>query len=144
MMKKLILTRTKSLQPNAKSEMDLELVSTQMLKQILSSRDKSDAKAVEDAANTASEGVLARHAESGSYEIIDEAEFETLLGIQENLPELRRPADVTMRPLCDYAEKNHFSLVSSKALRRALGDDPESAGDDEHRVAGLDANLAPG
>jgi len=138
MTKKLTLTRPNRRGERPGRETELELVSTQMLKQILSSRNTSDAKAVEDAANTASEGVLARHATSGIYEIIDEEEFESLLGKCDELPELRRPADVTLRPLCDYAEKNHFSLVSSRALRRALGGDEESAADGEPGVAGFD------
>ena len=138
MTKKLTLTRPNCRGTDRDSDTELELVSTQMLKQILSSRDTADAKAVEDAANTASEGVLARHARSGIYEIIDEQEFEMLLDDCEELPELRRPADVTLRPLCDYAENNHFSLVSSRALRRALGDDDESGADGEPGVAGFD------
>lgn len=136
---KLTLTRPNGRSENPSRDTELELVSTQMLKQILSSRDTSDAKAIEDAANTASEGVLARHATSGIYEIIDEEEFEMLLGKCSDLPELRRPSDVTLRPLCDYAEKNHFSLVSSRALRRALGGDEESAADGEPSVAGFDS-----
>ena len=138
MTKKLTLIRPDGRGTSRDRDTELELVSTQMLKQILSSRDTADAKAVVDAANTASEGVLARHSRSGIYEIIDEREFEMLLDDCEELPELRRPADVTLRPLCDYAENNHFSLVSSRALRRALGGDEESAADGEPGVAGFD------
>ena len=135
MTKKLTLTRPDS--QGTSGDTELELVSTQMLKQILSSRDTTDARAVEDAANSASEGVLARHARSGIYEIIDEEEFEMLLNECDELPELRRPADVTLRPLCDYAENNYFSLVSSRALRRALGGNDESAADGEPGVTGF-------
>jgi hypothetical protein len=137
-MKRLTLTRLNSRGSSSDNDTELELDSTQMLKQILSSRDTADAKAVEDAANTASEGVLARHSRSGIYEIIDEQEFEMLLDDCEDLPELRRPTDVTLRPLCDYAENNYFSLVSSRALRRALGGDEETAADGEPGVGGFD------
>ena len=44
---------------------EVELVSTQMLKQILSSKDLENRKGVADAAKTDSEGVLARNPETG-------------------------------------------------------------------------------
>jgi hypothetical protein len=123
-MKKLVLQRK-----HGRSDPDddeLELVSTQMLKQILSSRNRGEAHAVGLAARTASEGVLVRH-RGGEYEIIDDDEFEDLIAGRDGLPQLSRPPDVTERPLCDYAESGRFSLVSSRALRRALDDDDEPA-----------------
>ena len=116
-MKRVVLERIGA---NEESEVDeLELVSTQMLKQILSSRNREEAHAVESAARTASEGVLVRHP-SGSYEIIDDEEFSRLTDGRSGLPELSRPADVTSKPFYDYEENDHFSLVSSRALRRAI------------------------
>lgn len=103
---------------------ELELVSTQMLKQILSSRNRDEARAVKSAAKTASEGVLVRHRD-GQYEIIDDEEFDEMIAAHEEFPRLDRPADVTMRPLCDYADSGRFSLVSSRALRRVLDDDED-------------------
>lgn len=121
-MKKVVLERIGAID---KSQVDeLELVSTQMLKQILSSRNREEAHAVESAARTASEGVLVRH-RSGSYEIMDDEEFSRLTDGRSGLPELSRPADVTSKPLYDYEENDHFSLVSSRALRRVLASQKE-------------------
>ena len=121
-MKRLLLERRHGL---GKSEDDeLELVSTQMLKQILSSRNRDEARAVKSASKTASEGVLVRHRD-GQYEIIDDEEFDEMIAGHDDFPRLDRPSDVTIRPLCDYADSGRFSVVSSRALRRALDDDED-------------------
>jgi len=115
---------------------ELELVSTQMLKQILTSRQKSDLKAVQQAANGATDGILVR-ARDGHYEVLADDEFERLIGDVADLPQLSRPRDVTERPLCDYAESGRFSLVTSRALRRVLSDD-EAEADTETDAAPFD------
>lgn len=108
---------------------NLELVSTQMLKVMLSSRDDADRKAIEQAADSATEGVLARHPESGSFEIISEEELEKILEVNDDLPKISRPADATIEPLHDYVDDEQLSLVSTQALRRVLctDDDEEDA-----------------
>jgi len=105
---------------------DLELVSTQMLKHMLSSRDKSDRDAIEKVADTAAEGVLARNSRNGQFEIIDDDDLQTILDANKGLPRLDRPVDVTLEPLKDYADDEHLSLVSTHALQKVL-----SKGDDE-------------
>lgn len=122
-MKRLLLERHQSL--GEPKDEELELVSTQMLKTILSSRNRDEARAVKTAARTASEGVLVRHRD-GHFEIIDDEEFDEMIAGHDDFPRLERPADVTLRPLCDYAESGRFSLVSSRALRRALDDDDDA------------------
>ena len=99
---------------------DLELVSTQMLKQILSSRDASERQAIEKLANTPVDGVLARDPGNGQFEIIDDDDLRAILDATEGLPQLDRPADVTLQPLRDYADDEHLSLVSTQALRKVL------------------------
>ena len=109
----------------------LELVSTQILKQILSSNDAENREAVKEAAKTNSEGVLARDPVTGYFEIIEEDELQAILDSGQDLPKLSRPADVTLEPLRDYADSDHLSLVSTQALRRVLVSDDENEESDE-------------
>jgi len=111
---------------------ELELVSTQMLKQMLTSRDESDRKAIEEATDVATEGVLARNPSNGQFEIIEDDELQAILNENQGLPKLSRPADATLEPLRDYADDDQLSLVSTQALRKVLGDDGE---DEEQPVA---------
>jgi hypothetical protein len=108
---------------------ELELVSTQILKQILSSNDAANRKGVEEAAKLTGDGVLARDPATGYFEIIDDDELQAIVDSGQDLPKLSRPADVTVAPLHDYAESEHLSLVSIQALRRVLdgGDEQEEA-----------------
>lgn len=104
---------------------ELELVSTQMLKQILSSRDSSDRIAIKHASDTATDGVLARDPNNGQYEIIGDDDLQAILDANQGLPKLTRPADATYKPLRDYADETELSLVSTQALRKILIDDFE-------------------
>ena len=104
---------------------ELELVSTQMLKQILSSNDAENRKAVKEAAMTSREGVLARDPATGYFEIIEDDELQAILDSGQDLPKLSRPSDVTVEPLHDYADDDQLSLVSTQALRRVIVDDDE-------------------
>ena len=109
--------------PNESAE--LELVSTQMLKQMLASRDTSERDAIELVADTAIDGVLARDPINGQFEIIDDDDLQAILDANEGLPKLTRPADATLGPLKDYADDERLSLVSTQALRRVLNHDDE-------------------
>ena len=102
---------------------ELELVSTQMLKQILSSKDFENRQGVFDAAKKDGEGVLARDPQTGFFVILDEDELKAIVESGQDLPKLNRPSDVTAAPLHDYADSEHLSLVSVRALRRVLDDD---------------------
>lgn len=104
---------------------ELELVSTQMLKQMLASRDASERAAIKQVADTAIEGVLARDPSNGQFEIIDDEDLKTILDENDGLPRMTRPADATLEPLKDYADDDRLSLVSTQALRRVLNDDDE-------------------
>ena len=117
----------------------LELVSTQTLKQILSSSDQQNRKAIEEAANTATDGVLARDPATGYFEIIDDADLQVILDTNSDLPKLTRPVDVTLEPLHDYADDESMSLVTTMALRNVLakGDD-DSLAETEVDSSGMD------
>ena len=113
---------------------EVELVSTQMLKQILSSNDPENRKAIEAAAKTAGDGVLARNPETGYFEIIDNDELREILDSSQNLPKLSRPSDVTAEPLHDYADSDHLSMVGTEALRRVLDDDNQEEDSEPAKV----------
>lgn len=109
---------------------ELELVSTQMLKVMLSTRDDTDRKAIEAAARSSADGVLARHPESGRFEIIEDDELQAILDVNQGLPRISRPADATLEPLKDYADDDQLSLVSTQALRKVLDDDSADSAND--------------
>ena len=111
---------------------ELELVSTQMLKVMLTSRDDTDREAIREAANTETEGVLARNPDNGGFEIIDDDELQAILDVNQGLPKISKPSDATVEPLRDYADDEGLSLVSTQALRKVLKhDDDVSANDPE-------------
>ena len=123
-------------QPDAARSGELELVSTQILKQILSSNDVENRKAVKEVAMTTGEGVLARDPATGYFEIIEDDELQAIVDSGQALPKLSRPSDVTVEPLHDYADCDHLSLVSTHALRRVLGDD-----DDEQKAESAEVDV---
>jgi hypothetical protein len=99
---------------------ELELVSTQALRVILKSNDQKARKAIEAAARSGNEGVLARNPASGTFEIIEDADLQAILDNARDLPPVTRPADVTLVPLSDDPGVE-LSLVSTQALRKVLG-----------------------
>ena len=113
---------------------ELELVSTQMLKRILTSRDDTERKAVESAANTSADGVLARHPASGRFEVIEDEELQAILDNNKGLPEISRPADAMLEPLRDYVEDDKLSLVSTQALRKVLNNADDDKDDSDIAV----------
>jgi carboxylesterase type B len=117
----------------------LELVSTQTLKHILASSNDQNRNAIADAADTATDGVLARDPATGFFEIIDDADLQTILDSNSDLPQLSRPVDVTLEPLRDYADNENLSLVTTLALRKVLStDDNESSPESEFDSSGMD------
>ena len=109
---------------------ELELVSTQMLKVMLTSKDENDRKAIEAAAAGNDNGVLARIPGSGSFEIIRDDELDEILAANDDLPKISKPADATVEPLKDYPDDEQLSLVSTQALRRVLGDEQNDTAED--------------
>lgn len=125
---------------------ELELVSTQMLKVILTSRDDADRKAIKEVADTTIDGVLARDLVNGRFEIINDDELQAILDDNQGQPKLTRPIDATVNPLRDYANDDQLSLVSTQALRKVLNDsdddteEPETAADESAGFNPYDAN----
>ena len=111
----------------------LELVSTQTLKQILASNDDQNRKAIADAANTATDCVLARDPATGFFEIIDDSDLQAILNTNSDLPKLSRPVDVTLEPLHDYVDDESLSLVTTMALRKVLAQDDDEASPEPER-----------
>ena len=105
---------------------ELELVSTQALRVILDSNDKQAREAIEAAARSGSEGVLARNPTSGTFEIIEDADLQAILDNAHDLPPMTRPADVTLVPLNEDPGVE-LSLVSTQALRKVLGQEQSKA-----------------
>jgi hypothetical protein len=106
---------------------EFELVSTQMLRTMLDSKDDKQLKAIEDIADTGEQGVLARNAGNGAFEIIDDIDLQAILDSDPGLPKVSRPSDITLVPLAEDAESagEELSLVSTQALRKVLGKPPE-------------------
>lgn len=123
--------RGRSVWADSVESAELELVSTQSLKQILSSNDDANRKSIEDLAATVGDGVLARDPATGMFKIIDDEELQQILDNDKGLPQLSRPSDVTLEPLHDYVDDDHFSLVSTQALRRVLNPETKEPEPDE-------------
>ncbi len=106
---------------------EFELVSTQMLRTMLDAEDGKERKAIEDIAATGEQGVLARNADNGTFEIIDDTDLQAILDNDPGLPKVSRPSDVTLSPLTKDTESagEELSLVSTQALRKVLGKPPE-------------------
>jgi len=121
---------------------ELELVSTQALKQMLVSRDETDRRALKKAANTASDGVLARDPSTGYFEIIGDEDLQKILDDNKDLPKIHRPADATLAPLRDYASDDKLSLVTTQALQKVLRNDtsPSAAAENEFSFNPYDKN----
>ena len=119
--------RTQSVWDDPNESAELELVSTQMLKVMLTSRDQSEMEAIEEAASGSDDGVLVRNPGSGGFEIISDEELQEILAANEDLPPVNKPADATLEPLKDYPDNDQLSLVSTQALRRVLGSNEKDA-----------------
>lgn len=100
-----------------------DLVTTQELRAILDSSDDDSLRSIEQAATSDEEGVLARNAETGMFEIIDESSLQEILGGRATGAYARPSADVTLEPLDNDAPSESFSLVSTQVLRKIIRKD---------------------
>jgi len=100
---------------------NLELVSTAMLKQILSSDDQFQKQKIRDAAG-GKDGVLAHNIESDRFEIIDDADLQAILDSSPKGVEAIKAADAVLEPLSNLTDidDEEMSLVSTQALRVML------------------------
>jgi hypothetical protein len=108
----------------------LELVSTGMLQKILQSSDDETRTAIESIVNRPEEGVLARDPATGLFEIISEADLQSFMKENDNLPTETPPAETppaedTLEPVHSETDddKDELSLVSTQVLRKILHKD---------------------
>lgn len=116
---------------------NLELVSTQMLKQLIESGDRVKQDEIREAA-TAKDGVLAHNSDSDRFEIISDEELQEILDGGLELHEARNFVDVIDEPMAESVDPaEELELVSTQMLRQIL--DPAAA-----QPAGADAQPDSG
>jgi len=121
-------------------ETELELVSTQKLKQILDGDDERRRRL--EAIADGKDGVLAQHVDSGAFDVIDDDDLRAALASADDDTPVEMPPETPADQA--YADDGGLSLVSTMALRRMLGKDGEArlspADDDDHPAseAGFD------
>lgn len=103
---------------------NLELVSTAMLKQILSSDDQYQKQKIRDAAD-GKDGVLAHNVAADSFEIIDDADLQAILDSNPKGVAAIKAVETVLEPLSSRADidDEELSLVSTQALRVMLRTD---------------------
>jgi len=105
---------------------ELELVNTVMLKNILESDDEEKKARIRSLADEG-EGVLARHAESQNFEIVSDEELALAIEAINHEPEFARPADVVLEPVSSETGEEELSLVSTQILRQMLQHDDDGS-----------------
>ncbi len=115
---------------------ELDLVSTTMLKKILDSDDKKAKQRIEEAAQ-GKDGVLAHDTQNNQFEIIDDDDLQAAIDSASSTPDQTKPADVVLAPLSDHVNEDdeELSLVSTQMLRKMLAsDDPDANVDPDDSV----------
>lgn len=109
-------------------EVELELVSTEMLKVLIDSDDAEKRQSLEDAAR-GKDGVLAHSPSSGTFEIIDDDDLKAALEGAGGVPDAVDAAEFREESLLDRADTRdeELSLVSTQMLKVML-----EIEDDEH------------
>lgn len=101
---------------------ELELVSTEMLKKILDSDDDEKKQRIKNLAEEG-DGVLAKAPGSEDFEIVSDDELAMALEASDKGPEFHRPADVVLEPVSPTESEEELSLVSTQVLRQMLSHD---------------------
>lgn len=119
---------------------NLELVSTQMLKQLIDADDEATTNHLQEVSQ-GKEGVLAHDTEQGRFEIIGDEELQHILNGTEAEYNANKAA-VVEEPLVEtVAEEQELELVSTQMLRQILSpedfndldeDDPSASGFDPY------------
>lgn len=100
---------------------ELELVSTQMLQQMLTTDDEERRQKLKEAAETR-DGILARNTTTRGFEIIDDGDLEAALSSASQDTGPARVSDVIYEPVvAPDGEEEELSLVSTQMLRQMLG-----------------------
>lgn len=114
----------------------LELVTTNELQVILKSDDSKSREAISKAAASTTDGVLARDATNGTFEIIDDTELQKILDASSGDAPAVKPAGATPKPASPSDEDDGLSLVNTQMLRKLLGDEEAPAEGDA--IEGVD------
>ncbi len=103
---------------------DIELFSTGEIRKILGSKDEAAIKAIEDAAESGDEGVLARNIATGLFEIVDNSDLQAIIEQDVRPRKHEKVADIIYEPAFDSEKSiDELSLVSTMALRKILKED---------------------
>ncbi len=122
---------------------ELDLVSTTMLRKILDSDDEKARQRIEEAAK-GKDGVLAHDTRNNQFEIIDDDDLQAALDSAASTPDQPKPADVVLAPVSEHGseDEEELSLVSTQMLRQILAGDEDEAlidpGDDGDDGGGFD------
>jgi len=115
---------------------ELELVTTCMLKRVMSSDDDGKKQKVREAAD-GKDGVLAHDPILDRFEIVDDTDLETILKLEQGVEEYSHPSVAMLDSLASRAdiEDEELSLVSTQALRRIVGCADQAVDNEEPEVA---------
>lgn len=126
---------------------ELELVTTSMLRRVLTSDDEKKKKQIEKAA-TGRDGVLARDPELDNFEIIDDSDLQEILKNEAQRFADSKDTDVILESQIEPGqiaeltdiEDEELSLVSTQMLRTILGSDdlPEESDMNVQNDGGFD------
>ena len=102
-------------------EAELELVSTNELKQILEASDPASRSAIEQVASGNTDGVLARNPATGLFEIVTDSDLQAALAQEASRPAAPRGLEPAQK-----RSGEDLSLVSTQVLRKVLKSDTGS------------------
>ncbi len=119
-------------------EVELELVSTEMLKTLIDSGDAEQRRGLEDAAR-GKEGVLAQSPTGGTFEIIDDDDLKAALEGAGGVSDTVDAAEFREESLMDRADigDEELSLVSTQMLKVMLEIDEDDGEDAENADTGF-------
>lgn len=109
---------------------NLELVSTQMLKQLIDNSDHATSSQLQEVSK-GRDGVLAHDAEQGRFEIISDEELEHILKGTEAEYNAKKAVLAEEPPAEPVAEEEELELVSTQMLRQILSPDDFSELDED-------------
>jgi hypothetical protein len=116
---------------------NLELVSTQMLKQLIDDADHATSSHLHEVSK-GQDGVLAHDAEKGRFEIISDEELEHILQGTEAEYNAKKAVLPDEPPVETTTEEEDLELVSTQMLRQILSPDDFSELDDDDSQSGFD------
>lgn len=108
---------------------ELELVSTTALEKVLKGGDGKAKGEIQKLARSGKEGLLARDAATGRYEIVGDEELKSVAATGQVPPPGRAGAVNTAAPITPEAVRKagELSLVSTMMLRKVVGEDGKTS-----------------